>query len=77
MLERLKDGKQRERMKKDIREGLPGWYNHYTAVGGDWGRMLVGGKGDYEGLTMDRVIAIRAQGQGAGPRTRSTCSSTC
>src|SRR5262249_15520731 len=55
MLERLKDPKQREKLKKDIKEGIPGWYNHYTAVGGDWGRMLVSGKGTYEGLTMDRV----------------------
>ena len=31
-------------MKRDIRDGLPGWYNHYTAVGGDWGRMLISGQ---------------------------------
>src|SRR5437764_1451975 len=60
MIERLKDRQQRERMKKDIKNGLPGWYNHYTAVGGDWSRMLVSGKGPYEGLTMDRVLANRA-----------------
>ena len=36
MLDRLKDPKDRERLKKDITEGIPGWYNHYTAVGGDW-----------------------------------------
>ncbi len=59
MLERLKDAKQRQRMKKDIRAGIPGWYNHYTAVGGDWSRMLVSGRGRYEGLTMDRVIHIK------------------
>jgi N-acyl-D-aspartate/D-glutamate deacylase len=59
MLERLKDRKQRERLKKEIREGLPGWYDHFTAVGGDWQRMLVSGKGAYEGLTMDRVLATR------------------
>jgi N-acyl-D-aspartate/D-glutamate deacylase len=59
MLERLKDPSQREKMKKDIREGISGWYNHYTAVGGDWSRMLVSGKGPYEGLTMDRVLATR------------------
>src|SRR4029079_18787650 len=57
MLERLKDPKQRERMKKDIREGIPGWYNHFTAVGGDWERMLVSGKGGYAGLTVDRIFA--------------------
>lgn len=56
-LERLRDEKARTQMKKDIKDGLPGWYNHYTAVGGDWSRMLVSGRGKYEGLTMDRVIA--------------------
>ncbi len=59
MLERLKDPSCRERLKKEIREGIPGWYNHYTAVGGDWSRMLVSGRGTYEGLTMDRVLATR------------------
>jgi N-acyl-D-aspartate/D-glutamate deacylase len=67
MLERLKDPQQRARLKKDIREGLPGWYNHYTAVGGDWSRMLVSGKGAYEGLTMDRILALRAKGQEPQP----------
>jgi N-acyl-D-aspartate/D-glutamate deacylase len=59
MIERLKDPKQRERMKKDIRDGIPGWYNHFTAVGGDWERMLVSGKGAYAGLTVDRIFAAR------------------
>ena len=45
LLERLKDPAQRPRLKRDIQEGLPGWYNHYTAVGGDWSRMLISGKG--------------------------------
>jgi N-acyl-D-aspartate/D-glutamate deacylase len=67
MLERLKDSKQRERMKKDIKEGIPGWYNHYTAVGGDWSRMLISGKGAYEGLTMDRIIATRTKGKDKPP----------
>jgi N-acyl-D-aspartate/D-glutamate deacylase len=62
MLERLRDPKQRERLKKDIKDGVPGWYNHYTAVGGDWSRMLVSGRGTYEGLTMDRVIAAKTKG---------------
>jgi N-acyl-D-aspartate/D-glutamate deacylase len=63
MLERLKDPEQRARLKKDIREGIPGWYNHYTAVGGDWGRMLVSGRGAYEGLTADRILAGRSKGK--------------
>jgi len=65
MLERLKDPGQRDRLKKDIREGIPGWYNHYTAIGGDWSRMLISGKGSYEGLTMDRVLANRKKGKDA------------
>jgi N-acyl-D-aspartate/D-glutamate deacylase len=67
LLERLKDPKDRERMKKEIKEGLPGWYDHYTAVGGDWSRMLVAGRGSYEGLTMDRVIALRSKGKDPAP----------
>jgi N-acyl-D-aspartate/D-glutamate deacylase len=67
MLERLKDPAQRERMKSDIREGIDGWYNHYTAVGGDWSRMLINGKGSYTGLTMDRVIAARSKGKDPAP----------
>src|SRR5207248_2760985 len=67
MLERLKDPAQRPRLKKEIREGLPGWYNHYTAVGGNWSRMLVSGRGTYEGLTMDRVIASRTKGKDPAP----------
>ncbi|HZY88674.1 MAG TPA: D-aminoacylase, partial [Gemmataceae bacterium] len=67
MLTRLKDPAQRARIKKDVRDGLPGWYNHYTAVGGDWSRMLVAGKNTYEGLTVDRVLAARAKGKAAPP----------
>ncbi|MGH7223466.1 MAG: amidohydrolase family protein, partial [Gemmataceae bacterium] len=67
MLERLQDAEQRQRMKKDIRAGIVGWYNHYTAVGGDWSRMLVSGKGRYEGLTMDRVIGIKSKDRNPPP----------
>ena len=31
MLERLRDVATREKMKQDIRHGITGWYNHYTA----------------------------------------------
>jgi N-acyl-D-amino-acid deacylase len=41
MLDRLKDPKMRARMKQDILNGLPDWYNHYLAVGGDWSAMLL------------------------------------
>jgi N-acyl-D-aspartate/D-glutamate deacylase len=67
MLERLKDPRGRERLKKDIKEGIEGWYNHYTAIGGDWSRMLISGRGQYEGLTMDRVIALRTKGKTPAP----------
>jgi N-acyl-D-amino-acid deacylase len=67
MLARLKDPKDRAQMKKEIRDGLPGWYNHYTAVGGDWSRMLVSGKGNYEGLTLDRILAARTKGKDPQP----------
>jgi N-acyl-D-aspartate/D-glutamate deacylase len=67
MLTRLKDPKQRLRLKKDIRDGIPGWYNHYTAVGGDWSRMLISGRSSYEGLTMDRVLSVRAKGKEPAP----------
>ena len=63
MLDRLRDPETRRRMKRDIRQGLPGWYNHFTAIGGDWGRMLVSGNNRFKGLTMDRVMALRTRGQ--------------
>jgi N-acyl-D-aspartate/D-glutamate deacylase len=63
MLARLKDPAERQRMKKDIQGGIDGWYNHYTAVGGDWSRMLISGAGRFQGLTMDRVLALRSEGR--------------
>jgi N-acyl-D-aspartate/D-glutamate deacylase len=64
LLTRLESPADRARMKKDIQEGLPGWYNHYTAVGGDWSRMLVNGNLSQknracEGQTMDKILAQR------------------
>jgi N-acyl-D-aspartate/D-glutamate deacylase len=61
MLARLKDPGQRVKLKKDIREGIPGWYNHFTAVGGDWSRMLISADTTYQGLTMDRILALRTK----------------
>ena len=57
MLERLRDPATRAKIKQDIRNGIDGWYNHYTAVGGDWSRMLVSDGSKYKGMTMDRVMA--------------------
>jgi N-acyl-D-aspartate/D-glutamate deacylase len=67
MLERLRNPNDRERLKKDIKDGIPGWYNHYTAIGGDWSRMLISGRGQYEGLTMDRIIAVKSKGKTPPP----------
>ena len=63
MLKRLADPQSRSRIKRDIVKGVEGWYNHYTAVGGDWGRMLVAGDNRFKGLTMDRVMALRTAGK--------------
>ena len=67
MIARLKNPALRDRLKHDIRSGLPGWYNHYTAVGGDWTRMLISGhlspdNQRFEGQTMDRVVAAKSAG---------------
>lgn len=67
MLERLKDPEARARIKKDVKGGIAGWYNHYTAVGGDWGRMLISAKNSYQGLTMDKILAARVKGKAPPP----------
>ena len=67
LLARLKDPEQRTKIKRDIQNGLPGWYNHYTAVGGDWTRMLISANNPYKGLTLDRVIATKSDGKTPPP----------
>jgi N-acyl-D-amino-acid deacylase len=72
LIARLKDPHVRDRLKADIRTGLPGWYNHYTAVGGDWGRMLISARlsaanRNFQGQTMDRIIAVRSAGKSPAP----------
>jgi len=67
LIARLKDRSLRDRLKHDIRTGLPGWYNHYTAVGGDWSRMLISARlspvnKQFQGQTMDRIIAAKSTG---------------
>ena len=63
LIKRLQDKRLRAKLKRDIKQGVEGWYNHYTAVGGDWGRMLVSANNRYRGLTMDRVMSLRTQGK--------------
>ena len=67
LLARLRDPALRPRLKREITEGLPGWYNHYTAVGRDWRRMLISASNRYKGLTMDRVIAMKSDGKTPPP----------
>ncbi len=72
LLARLRDPEQRARMKRDILQGLPDWYNHYLAVGGDWSRMLVSARlspanSEFEGQTMDVILARRAEGRDPKP----------
>src|SRR5262249_28259762 len=67
MLARLKDARDRARMRKDIKEGIPGWDNHYSPVGGDWSRMLISANNAYRGLTMDRILAQRSKGKKPAP----------
>jgi len=64
MLERLKAPDARQRIRKDILEGISGWYNHYLAVGSDWSRMLLVGFSQpknqpYVGKRMSELIADR------------------
>jgi N-acyl-D-aspartate/D-glutamate deacylase len=62
MLKRLKDPLLRARLEKDITQGIPGWYNHYTAVGSDWSRIQIGGVANpsyqkYVGKRVSELIA--------------------
>ncbi len=72
LIDRLKDRSIRDRLKAEIHQGIPGWYNHYTAVGGDWSKMLISAQlgGDnkrFQGQTMDRIIAARSEGKNPAP----------
>lgn len=63
MVERLSDPSARQRMKREIQQGLPGWYNHYTATGGWEGMLLVSLKHErnrqFQGKRMSELIAAR------------------
>lgn len=64
MLGRLRDPRLRTRMRQEILEGLPGWYNHYLATGGGWeGMQLVSLSHErnkpFVGKRMSELIAAR------------------
>ncbi len=72
LLRRLASPEARSRIKREVREGLAGWYNHYSAVGGDWSRILVSTELSeknrrFDGWTMDRVLAERGRGKEPAP----------
>lgn len=64
MLERLRDPDARARMRQEVLNGLPGWYNHYLATGDGWGGMLLVSlkherNRPFQGRRMSELIAAR------------------
>jgi N-acyl-D-aspartate/D-glutamate deacylase len=64
LLERLKDPSARKRMRDEVMNGLPDWYNHYLATGDGWaGMILVSLKHErnkpFQGKRMSELIAAR------------------
>ena len=64
MLERLKNPAARKRMREEVLNGLPNWYNHYLATGDGWaGMLLVSLKNErnkpFQGKRMSDLIAAR------------------
>ena len=62
MLERLADPRDRKRMEKDLLEGIPGWFNHYLAMG-EWDKCMVAsvhseGNKRFEGKTVAEVAEV-------------------
>jgi N-acyl-D-aspartate/D-glutamate deacylase len=64
MLERLKDPSARKRMRDEVMNGLPNWYNHYLATGDGWGGMILvmlkhERNKPFQGKRMSDLIAAR------------------
>src|SRR5688572_11069381 len=64
MIERLRDPAMRKRMREEVMNGLPGWYNHYLATGDGWGGMLLVSlrherNKPFQGKRMSELIAAR------------------
>ena len=64
LLERLRDPGARKRLREEILNGLPNWYNHYLATGDGWGGMLlVSLRNDrnkpFQGKRMSELIQAR------------------
>ena len=64
LLERLRDPGARTRMRREILDGLPGWYNHYLATGDGWGGIQLvtlrhERNAPFQGKRMAELIAAR------------------
>ncbi len=64
MVERLRNPALRPRLRREILNGLPGWYNHYLATGGGWaGMILVSLREEknraFQGRRMSELVAAR------------------
>ena len=64
MIARLKNPALRPRLRREILNGLPGWYNHYLATGDGWaGMILVTLRSEknqaFQGKRMSELIAAR------------------
>jgi N-acyl-D-aspartate/D-glutamate deacylase len=64
MLARLKDPAARKRMRGEVMNGLPNWYNHYLATGDGWGGMILVSlrherNKPFQGKRMSELIAAR------------------
>ena len=64
MLQRLKDPAARKRMREEVLNGLPNWYNHYLATGDGWAGMLLVSLNNernkpFQGKRMSDLIAAR------------------
>ncbi len=64
MVQRLRDPAARRRMRAEVLQGLPGWYNHYLATGGGWsGMQLVALRHErnrpFQGKRMSELIESR------------------
>jgi N-acyl-D-aspartate/D-glutamate deacylase len=66
MLERLEDPAARKRMREEVMNGLPNWYNHYLATGDGWGGMILvwlqhERNKPFQGKRMSELIAARGR----------------
>jgi N-acyl-D-aspartate/D-glutamate deacylase len=64
MVERLRNPSDRRRMRAEILNGLPGWYNHYLATGDGWAGIQLVTLTDprnapFQGKRMSELIAAR------------------